>query len=392
MDVLIAANMFDVLKGLLPAGREQAFLLVLVIGVLAAAAAIVTFLILRSCERRRHIWTAFRDKAERIGLTEEEQNLAAAVARLAGVRDPSLVFTVEPLFDRGVTALAESDPLEKWQSQSPWTPCSTCLFLSSLREKLGFPARLEQTRPSSVDVGPIPEGTILTILRQRSPQSFQAVVAAKRPRQSELLVASEEALEANLGESWTVRYAEGRVMWEFSAWVVGKEQDLVTIRPRGEARSINRRKFARVSIDRPAYVAAFPFAPGSEGVEPPEFHPATVTEIGGPGLLLEAPIQAEPGQKVLVVLELENGHAVEGMGIVRRVRSASEGASTMAIELMGLNTAEISELTRETNAAARKDPGARRTPMRRGPRKPIRQLSVNQEGNSPAEAEATRAD
>jgi hypothetical protein len=154
-------------------------------------------------------------------------------------------------------------------------------------------------------------------------------------------------------------------------------------------RFINRRRFLRVPVKKPAFIAHFPFAKTpevssdtSEVVSeaeqdsanapastwgPPEFVPAVVTELAGPGLRIEAPLEVKVGERVLVVLRLDEekeqdavlvqeGKAptskiVEDIGEVRHTKAIQNGLS-IAVELTGLSDSDVNELIRATNAAS----------------------------------------
>ena len=66
--------------------------------------------------------------------------------------------------------------------------------------------------------------------------------------------------------------------------------------------------------------------------------------------MLEAQLHTDTNQRVLVVLELDSV-TVESLGIVRRAESALGEWPQIAIELVGLDTAQVAELTRQTNAS-----------------------------------------
>jgi hypothetical protein len=98
----------------------------------------------------------------------------------------------------------------------------------------------------------------------------------------------------------------------------------------------------------------------------PEFKPAILTEIGGPGLRFESDMQVKNGDRMLVVLGLERngGRICEHLGtefahskkrlirdiaVVRNVCEKAERRS-IAVELVGLNDNEIDGLVKATNA------------------------------------------
>ena len=166
--------------------------------------------------------------------------------------------------------------------------------------------------------------------------------------------------------------------------------DVLVLNHSDELRFVNRRRFLRVPVDKPAFIAHFPFtrAPVASGRKsmksfriyrssvsasdsswgPPEFVPAVVTELAGPGLRIEAPLEVKVDDRVLVVLKLdeeedqdsapasqedetETSKIVEDIGEVRHTKAIQNGFS-IAVELTGLSDTDVSELIRATNAAS----------------------------------------
>jgi hypothetical protein len=309
---------------------------------------------------RRRVWQAFVAQAEEVGLSPEEQNLLAKIARRVGLTSLNAIFTSEQAFHRGVGAMATSnDTLDKGNGI-----CAGCAFLILLREKLGFQALPTEAKLGTIKLAPTPPGTVLTVVRPLGTESFEAVVTDSKGSE-ELTVVPEVPVDCHPGESWVLRLAQGGTVWEFNALLLRTAGEEVVLKPVGEVRWITRRRFVRVPIRRPAYVASFPFDKPLRKGDVPEFVPAALIEIGGPGIQLIAPIQAEAGQRVLVILELSDEQLVESVGIVRRTAADALGMK-ISVELVGLTTAEINELAKATNLAAQAS-GVRTAPGRRQP-------------------------
>ena len=93
---------------------------------------------------------------------------------------------------------------------------------------------------------------------------------------------------------------------------------------------------------------------------------ATVTELAGPGLRIEAPLRVRTGDRVLVIFQPGGTDAmpsaggqtarpflIEDMGQIRHCRDV-DGGTSFAVELAGLNEADIDELVRITNVISAK--------------------------------------
>ncbi|MHC4582256.1 MAG: hypothetical protein ACYS14_12440, partial [Planctomycetota bacterium] len=168
--------------------------------------------------------------------------------------------------------------------------------------------------------------------------------------------------------------------------MVSCEGEILVLAHSYDVRFINRRRFFRAVVNKPALIAGFPFtrkvpagacenqsAPDASTCSwaAPEFVPATVTEMGGPGLRIEVPAAVEVGSRVLVVVKMSEESAadrrrnsawsqnktvrlskiVEDIAEVRRVEPVGDEFS-LAVELTGLSDSDIDELIRETNSAS----------------------------------------
>lgn len=348
-------------------GPEGAWLWVmLMIAVAAMVALAVGAVIAHRRTRLKRVRPTFSRLAERTGLSDEETNLLARIAGSSGLKDPERVFTSDAAFNRGLTKLATKDRTAAKLGRIGSSVCSSCAFLASLKEKLSFQVGPDQIKPTSVKLERIDPGTRLSVFRQHSPQNFHVTVTETANDLSEMIVFPEAAAEIHTGETWVVRYPQAGILWEFSAWVIRSGEDQVVLRPVGDARWINRRRFLRIRTRRPAYVARFPFHKADQDMETPEFVPAVLTEIGAPGLKFEAPLEVEGGERVLVILELERNRVFEGTGIVRSSTTDEAGTTIMAVELVGLTTSEVAALVKETNLAAHRSKDTEPEPARQG--------------------------
>ena len=329
------------LRNVPPAGMTVAMawglvILAVVVGVTAAALVYWTRKARRAAESRKR----FHDLAENMHLGSQERGLLMRVADLAGLaRSPEKIFTEAESFESGSNLMASGAAL-----------CGGCGYLVSLREKLGFESSGEIGGAEEVTLGHIADGTELTVFRQSSPENLKVWVTDTRDEQRELVVLPEIPFEARAGEMWVVRYPRGPMVWEFNAWVISNMAGEIVLRPRGRARHINRRRYIRVPVRQPAQVAAFPFRKPHLRLSPPQFVPARVTEIGGPGMRVESPadLDTQRGQRMLVVTKLPS-RVLETVGIVRHVGQTERGKRSIALELIGLDTSEIADLMQITN-------------------------------------------
>ncbi|MBW7990122.1 MAG: hypothetical protein FVQ84_08935 [Planctomycetes bacterium] len=344
----------------------------------------------------------FFDFSEQRGLSGRECQILLKIAQKAGLKKNQAIFSMVGAFDAGAKIIIKECLTKQGTEESKWLRTE----LSFLREKLGFqkktsvsidsPSKLK--RPSSRH---ILTGKILYITRRKSPDlsdlgDIESTVI--KNDNMELTIKLTTPVESKLGELWRARYSFGASVWEFDSSVVRCNDDILVLNHSDDIRFISRRRFLRVQVNKPSFIAHFPFsrtlssnknnnrnkrpaikqssANESGNWGPPEFMPATVTELGGPGLRIETKLEVKVGNRVLVIVNLSeekdqnlnpsskstslrsvlsrdrkstSSKIVEDVGEVRHVRALQNGSS-IAVELTGLSDSNLNELIRATNA------------------------------------------
>lgn len=320
----------------------------------------------------------FSENALRRGLSSRERQILLAIVLRSGLGQSHDIFATVDAFDRGATKLLA----ECVRTRTPQEIDSLKNEVSFLREKLGFqslraPGLAGARRPSSRDI--LVDKTVeVTRRRQRTGATIRARVV--RNDDIELAIELETPVVTQAGDFWRVRYAYGMSVWEFDTTVVSCEEARLVLNHVDNVRFVNRRRFPRVAVALPALVAVFPFVRrsarkthrGSEGTdglvipEAPAFMRATVTELAGPGLRVEAPLRVRTGDRVLVIFQPSGAevmppageqaarpYLIEDVGQIRHCRDI-DGGTSFAVELAGLNETDIDELVRITNVISSK--------------------------------------
>jgi len=336
----------------------------------------------------------FSAYADRRGLSRRERHILLEIATRAQLKRNESIFTLAGAFNRG----AAKATAEALASKGVKRVKRLGAELAVLREKLGFQKQISDPIGSAMKSGKpasrqIPIGKRVQIIPRDSnePDNIEATVI--KNDEIELVVKLPRPLEADPGDLCCVHYYFGASVWEFDASVISCHGGILVLTHSYEVRFINRRRFLRVPVKRPAFIASFPFArtfpPGGNSAEwieqnsmdappvawgPPEFVPAEVTELAGPGLRLEAPLEVKVGDRVVVILKMSKESAshkqgaspqsalmqksketpsrvLEDVGEVRHVRATENGFS-IAVELTGLSDSNVNELIRETNSAS----------------------------------------
>lgn len=405
---LINAGVNAIVLGLTPIEKWQAarkFDVDVITGrwfILTCIATIITLVVLfvivsrRGKKKEQNVTNQlFFEYANSKGLSRREREILLDITTITKLKRNESIFTMVTAFDRGAAELTEKTRTQHGIEAAR----SLSAEFSVLREKLGFqkksPAAKSSTerskKPSSKE---IPAGKKLHIARRSSGDVANIESTVLENNDIELTVKLTVSLESKPGEQWCVRYYFGASVWEFETSVISCNDNILVLNHSDNVRFINRRRFLRVPVNKPTFIARFPFAKTlsandesngeNSGAEqdsanstgdtwgPPEFVPANVTELAGPGLRIEAPLEVNVGDRVLVVLRLNEEdnkdsssrkagstaslRIVEDIGEVRHAKVIENGFS-IAVELTGLNDSNISELIRATNAASLKTSG-----------------------------------
>ncbi len=373
----------------------------------AAVAAIIvlTFIFIavsyiRAVKEKKSGSLLFQSYAEKRGLSPHECLILRNIATKSKLKRPESIFTMPTAFDRGA-ARARDDIL---RTNGTDAGKRFGADLSVLRDKLGFRNPASASGNSAKTAGKpgtrqIPIGKKLYIRPSDTIEPAEVESTVIKNDRLEFAVVLSTPLEMNPGQLCRTQYYFGAAVWEFDASVVSCHGGILVLNHTEDVRFINRRRFLRVSVNRPAFIARFPFArtipadndsrreDRQEPAElsaswgPPEFVPAAVTELAGPGLRIEAPLEVKVGERVVVILKVsdeerrESGvgrndgsllpvqtqksrnttpsRVVEDVGEVRHIE-AVQGGFSIAVELTGLSDSNVDELVRATNAASLK--------------------------------------
>ncbi len=334
---------------------------------------VILFLIITSKRVKEDQETAkslFEQYSRKRGLSPYEQRLLRKVAIRAKLKRKESIFTLPSAYDRGATRMIGGTLIREGDEPSK----QLRIELAFLREKLGFPKQLlesiDQTLSSDeASSRLIPIGKKVYARHNKIFMSGDIEATILENDENDFMIELQKPTEVTFDKPWCIRYYLGPSVWEFDTYAVSCKGNFVVLNHSDDIRIINRRRFLRVLVKKPAFVALFPFAKKANrniakktissrpfkdsfgALEPPEFVPAFVTELGGPGLIVETTISAKVGDRVLLVFRLNNEEKIiENVALVRHVVTIENGFS-IAVELTGLNELDINELIRATNTA-----------------------------------------
>jgi len=321
----------------------------------------------------------FTDYADKAGLTERERQLLTDITKRAGLKRSEAIFTMENAFETGAAKIAE----ESLARQMPEEIKRLRIEMFFLREKLGFQKQFSisagaASKLRKMSSRQIPAGKTLHVTRRKYQNASDIEATVVKNDYMELVLELPVPIESSMGEFWQVRYYFGSSVWEFDGSVISSDGKVLVLHHSDNVRLINRRRFPRVPVDKPGFIARFPFTKlltQNAGVsvtnqpsDLPEFVPAVVTELSGAGLCVKAPLGVKTGEKVLIVFRLDGQAAgnrsgqpqnddapmwkiVEDIGEVKHTKAIPNG-QLIAIELISLSDSDIGELIRVTNIAS----------------------------------------
>jgi hypothetical protein len=344
-------------------------------------------------------YSGFFDCAERAGLSEEERQTLLRIALKSGLKQSDAIFSMEDAFNRGATKLVEENVTAQMSStKSTLQRCKENehlkTILAFLREKLGFLFRSSTnltTKSKKLNSRQIPIGKELQITPCETHKSAGIDCTVIKNDDIELTLKLNEPVKIGAGEYWRARFNFKASVCEFDSSVVRCDGDIIVLNHSNNIRFINLRRFVRVPVKKPAFIARFPFVkvphsrskndngkaaynvePRSEKNTidtwgPPEFIPAVVTELAGVGLRLNAPLDVKSGDRLIIVFKLYEeednssfskkagkiitSKIIQDICEVKRIRPIENGLS-IAVELIGLSDSDVNELVRATNIAS----------------------------------------
>jgi len=297
----------------------------------------------------------FNEYANRHGLNKEERKILTGITKRAFVKHKEAVFTMFAAFNRGAAKFMQ----ESFASgQSLIERKKLNAMVNSVKEKLGFERRIysfgvRRGHRKGLSSRQIPVGKKVSIALSGSEGQSRIDAVVMKSDELELVVSPEVPVKSVPGKLWNVQYRFGAATWEFNVLTIACDNEGLVLNHSDNIRFINRRKFLRVAVEKPALIARFPMTKSDfeGGWMGPEFVEGTITELSGPGLRIKSNIDISNGDRVLVVFELEEGKLVEDIGEVRGYHDSS-GERSIGVELIGLNDAGVDELVRATNNIA----------------------------------------
>jgi hypothetical protein len=320
---------------------------VVAIGVVLLAGTIYATVKLYKRHARKQAWEEFDHLCEANGLRDAERRALQLVIDVAGVSYPPLLFDRDA-FETSIERLHQSETYKALPDESTRAVDAQ---LQLVREKLSFAQRRLSEGPTTRQCEPGGHVSILV-----DPEKDELEGSLSGVTENRLIIELKKMAIFRDGQALVVRYSHNGIIWEFDSRVVTFMDGKLYLDHSERIRPINRRSFPRIAVNMPAGVALLPYLQDSLDT-PPEFVDGRLVELAGPGFVLDAPLEVKPNYRVLVNVEMHPDKIIEATGrVLRSAPASTEGRWLFVAEMMGLSEAEIADLTRETNNAARRQP------------------------------------
>ena len=232
---------------------------VVVILMILAGLLIVVSLKNRSSGQRTSKNRSFDDYADKRGLSRRERQILLYVANEAQLKETESIFALKDAFDRG-SAVVIKKGLESGRAAEQNEQFRT--ELSYLSEKLGFGkpvASASSLSARTLSSRQIEVGKKLYITRRTNRKEDDIETTVMKNDDAELTVELTKPVSIVFGQVWRARYYFGTSVWEFDTSVISCTGNVLVLNHSDNVRFINRRRFLRVKVNRPALMAAFPF-------------------------------------------------------------------------------------------------------------------------------------
>lgn len=299
----------------------------------------------RAIRRRLHLRLALDAAASGLRLTSLEREVLATLAKHSGLRDPAAVFAGGEAFEHAAAAVIQ---LPRMQSLPEPSRQQIRAMIESLRTRLGFApdaggpdGRLRGSRQ-------IPIGEKLLVARAGQSEGFPAVV--ERNSHAELTLRHDPDFHARRGDRLVLQYTREVHTWELSALVIDSVGERIVLSHAEEARVVNRRRFTRVPVRREACIGLVPFHAAAGEADTIALLPATLIEMGGPGVALESPRLVHVGDCLILRVRFPDA-LVQALARVRRVDVLGPDRFRIGGEVVGLEPGEVAELVHRTHDA-----------------------------------------
>ncbi len=295
----------------------------------------------------------FEEKANLFGLTPEERQVLLSIARQARMKQLVNIYFRPQEFETGMRRLLRrtlADAADEEQRKRQIT------VIESIKYKIGFvktgassKGRYRRSQyltsrqiPTDAEVGVVPNFPMES-------RDYRGKVVSNEVTGISLEGTAPFPLKA--GDACTLQYMLGSVLWGFDVVVISCEGAHLKVCHVDHARYINRRRFVRVPLHQPIWVAKFPVFVQTDKPAMPVFQQAEVVEFSGPTLRIRGALDVSRRERVLVIFEIEPGRVVQDIAEIQRVGRSGTGPFCVA-ELIGLDARSEDEMIRLTNQAA----------------------------------------
>ncbi len=371
---------------------EKWFIIVSLLTLTILTSIILITSLYRNLQKNKTANLTVTNLARNKGLSLYEIQILKDIANNSKLKKNEIgVFTTKKVFDDSVKKIIDKQK----QQKDPEKIKKLKTELTLLQEKLGFQEtehpNTDAAAPQQLSTRQIPIGKILYITAI-TPKTNEIESTVTENTETGLTVKLAAHPRINFAEQWRGHYSFEELVYEFDTSVISYDGNSLVLAHSENVRSFNRRRFLRAPVELQALIALFPLNKPTENKNldnktdtnatessqpnnssalcPPKFINAAVTELGGPSLKIKTDLEAQQGDRILIILNLseqnisdssENAKpgepkqkVVQDIAVVRRIVQTQDG-KFLAAEMFGMSDEHIEELVHATNTAPTKE-------------------------------------
>ena len=352
--------------------------LITVSGSVVALALVIKMSFNRVQDERRRAEAHFVEQIRRRNLSVREYHILIDIFTRSGLRRRDAIINNVKAFERGTERLInelsiEQDPQVQQRFQSE---------LAYLREKLGFtkriagkpkPIKCSSHSQREITTRDLPLRKTLSMTPLSDPGTGTVRARITDNNNEHLTVALEGPANVTLGDTWRANCHFGASIWDFHTSVVRCIDNQLILTHSDDIRFIKQNGFTQMPAPNIVFVAKSPFTNTTvehlnthsvSNWQPVHFIPTVVTSFSESELEVEASLDVQVGERIMVIFKLDVGqveghksspglatHILEDMGIVLQTQS-KEKTFSIGLELIGLTHEAVDEFMRTSHLRA----------------------------------------
>lgn len=289
--------------------------------------------------------------AKKSGLTDAEVVVLLQVAKTAGMKHVSDIFTNEEAYSESADKLYQIVKRRDGESKASDLKTIFAVIYDKLRfQHVQIEIIEDMMDDASGGTRKIPRGTKIYISRRKNEAKLGIETSVIDNTQEGLRLNIIGKVKIELAEVWYARYIYGSSIWGFETSVIGFKDGILQLNHNDNITLSGRRRFRDLCIDTKVLYAKFDSFADSEknnegqdiSIQGPVFIESEIKELGGTWIKFLTDQKLATDQRVLVIFKLGET-VIRDIGYVRRNQKYDE-SNLAVVELIGLTDTEIEKI------------------------------------------------